>query len=95
MTGRISFAAMAGAAMFGYLIRLGIISGAVLLVRHDSWVQIVPLGVTLIVTHLGLLMWELRYVSGSYAYPGLKPTSRRNGVVSQAVPSADQSASAA
>ena len=27
----------------------------------------------LIVTHLGLLFWELRYVSGSMAFPGLKP----------------------
>jgi len=31
---------------------------------------------TLIVTHLGLLFWELRYVSGSLAYPGLKPTKK-------------------
>jgi hypothetical protein len=74
VTGRISFAAMAGAAMFGYLIRLGVVSAAVLLVQDASWVEIVPLAVTLIVTHLGLLVWELRYISGSFAYPGLKPT---------------------
>ena len=36
--------------------------------------SLVPLGLTLIVTHLGLLFWELRYVSASLAYPGLKPT---------------------
>lgn len=81
--GRISFAAMAGAAMFGYVLRLGLITVAVLLVKDASWVNIVALGLTLIVTHLGLLFWELRYVSGSYAYPGLKP-----GVVSS--PSADR-----
>ncbi len=72
---RISPAAMAGAAMFGYLIRLGLIWGAVAAVRHLSWVEVVPLGATLIITHLALLMWEVRYVSGSYAYPGLKPTA--------------------
>jgi hypothetical protein len=73
VTGRISFAAMAGAALFGYLLRLGLIFLAVMLVRDASWVSLVPLGLTLIVTHLGLLFWELRYVSGSLAYPGLKP----------------------
>lgn len=72
--GRISFALMAGAALFGYLIRLGLIFLAVMLVRQASWVDLVPLGLTLIVTHLGLLFWELRFVSGSLAYPGVKPT---------------------
>ncbi|MFN8053082.1 MAG: ATP synthase subunit I [Acidimicrobiales bacterium] len=71
--GRISFALMAGAALFGYLLRLGLIFAAVMLVRNASWMEMVPLGITLIVTHLGLLFWELRYVSGSLAYPGLKP----------------------
>jgi len=73
VTGRISFAAMAGAALFGYLLRLGLIFLAVMLARNASWMELVPMGLTLIVAHLGLLFWELRYVSGSYAYPGLKP----------------------
>lgn len=94
VTGRISFAMMAGASLFGYLLRLGIITVAVLAVRHLSWYAPVPLGATLIVAHLGLLLWELRYVSGSYAHPGLKPTARR-GASSSNVPSADQSADAA
>jgi hypothetical protein len=72
--GRISFALMAGAALFGYILRLGLIFLAVMLVRDASWVSLVPLGLTLIVTHLGLLFWELRYVSASLAFPGLKPT---------------------
>jgi hypothetical protein len=75
VTGRISFALMAGAALFGYLLRLGLIFVAVIAVRDLPWVELVPLGLTLIVTHLGLLFWELRYVSGSLAYPGLKPGS--------------------
>lgn len=69
---RISFALMAGAALFGYLIRLGLIFVAVMLVKDAAWMELVPLGITLIVTHLGLLFWELRYVSGSMAFPGLK-----------------------
>lgn len=72
--GRISFAAMAGAAFFGFLVRLGLILVAVLVVKNQSWVKMLPLGITLIATHLGLLFWELRYISGSLAFPGLKPT---------------------
>lgn len=71
--GRISLALMAGAALFGFLVRLGLIMVAVLLVRDAAWVDLVPLGLTLIVSHLGLLFWELRYVSASLAFPGLKP----------------------
>lgn len=71
--GRISFALMAGAALFGYVLRLGLIFVAVMLVKDASWMELVPLGITLIVTHLGLLFWELKYVSGSMAFPGLKP----------------------
>jgi F0F1-type ATP synthase assembly protein I len=74
VTGRVSFALMAGGALFGFLLRLGLIMAAVLLVKDQSWVELIPLGVTLIVTHLGLLFWELRYVSGSLAFPGLKPS---------------------
>lgn len=78
---RISFALVAAASLGGYGIRLGLIFLAVLLVKDQSWVAIVPLGVTIIVTHLGLLAWELRFVSASLAYPGLKPrmeNSRRS-----------------
>lgn len=75
---RVSFALVASAAMGGYVMRLGLIFAAVWLVKDQSWVAMVPLGVTIIVTHLGLLVWELRYVSASLAYPGLKPrTSSR------------------
>lgn len=71
--GRVSFAMMAAAAMFGFFLRLGLIFLAVLLVKDASWFEPVPLGITLVVAHLGLLLWELRHVSGSLAYPGLKP----------------------
>jgi hypothetical protein len=72
-TARISLSLMMAAALFGYLIRLGLIFLAVLVVRDAGWVDLVPLGITLVVTHLGLLFWELRYVSASLAFPGLAP----------------------
>lgn len=98
VAGRISFAAMAGAGMFGYLIRLGLIFVAVMAVKGAPWVNVTALGATLIVTHLGLLIWELRHISNSLAYPGLKPG--RGGVADspeapKSDPSIDQSASAA
>ena len=72
-TARISLALMMMAALGGYLLRLGLIFAAVLLVKDQSWVSLVPLGLTLVITHLGLLLWELRYVSASLAFPALKP----------------------
>jgi hypothetical protein len=72
---RISPAMMMFAALFGYLIRLALILAAILLVKDAAWVDLVPMGLTIIATHLGLLLWEMRYVSASLAYPALKPTS--------------------
>jgi hypothetical protein len=74
---RISLALVMAAAMFGFLIRLGLIFLAVMLVKDASWINLWALGMTLIVTHLGLLFWEMRYVSLSLAHPGLKPESRK------------------
>jgi hypothetical protein len=70
---RISLGLMMFAALFGYLIRLGLILTAILLVRDASWVELVPMGITIIVAHLGLLFWEMKYISASLAFPALKP----------------------
>lgn len=70
---RISLGLLMGTALFGYLIRLGLIAAAVIAVHNMAWFSAWSLGLTLIVTHLGLLLWELRYVSASLAFPGLKP----------------------
>ena len=72
-TSRISVGLLMGSVLFGYLIRLGIIFLAVYLVHKASWVSLPALGTGLIVTHLGLLVWEMRYVAMSLAHPGLKP----------------------
>lgn len=72
---RISLALVMAAVLFGYLARLAVITGAVLLVKDQAWVNLPVLGITLITTHLGLLFWETRHVSASLAFPTLKPPS--------------------
>lgn len=72
---RISLGLLVSAAMGGFVIRLGLITVAVLLVKDQPWVSMVPLGLTLVITHLGLLIWETRHLSMSLAYPTVKPTS--------------------
>ena len=71
---RISYGALMGAALFGFIIRLALVSAAVLLVGDAGWVEPLALGLTLVVAHLGLLFWELRFVSISLAHPDLKPS---------------------
>ena len=61
------------AVLGGYLLRLGVLTAAIVLVKDASWVERAPLFITLLVTHVGLLVWETRSVSLSLAYPGLKP----------------------
>jgi hypothetical protein len=73
-TAPISLGLMMGAILFGYLVRLGLIFAAVWFVQDESWISFPALGATIIVTHLGLLVWELKYVAISLAYPGLKPS---------------------
>jgi hypothetical protein len=70
---RISLGLMMGATLFGYLLRLGLIFLAVLLVRDAGWISLPALGATIIVTHLGLLFWEMKYVAISLAHSGRKP----------------------
>lgn len=73
VTARISLGLMMGAVLFGYLIRLGLILVAVLAVRDAGWISLPALGATIIVSHLGLLVWEMKFVALSLAHPGLKP----------------------
>lgn len=74
---RISLALLMGAALGGFALRLFLLAAIVWAVKDQPWVDITALGITLIVTHLGLLVWETRHVSASLAYPGLKPTGGR------------------
>ncbi len=72
---RISLGLVASVALGGYVMRLALVFVAVWLIRETSWVRMIPLGFTIIATHLGLLVWELRHVSATFAHPGLKPSS--------------------
>tara|TARA_Y100001949_G_scaffold53905_1_gene45336 strand:+ start:8743 stop:9228 length:486 start_codon:yes stop_codon:yes gene_type:complete len=71
--GRISPGALMFAALGGFILRLVILTVAVIAASKVSVFAPVPLGITIIVSHLGLLVWETRYVSLSLAYPGLGP----------------------
>jgi hypothetical protein len=72
---KISDALLGAVAMFGFLIRLAVVFLAFFLARNAEWMKVVPFGITIVVTHLGLLFWEMKYVSANLAFPGLKPTS--------------------
>jgi hypothetical protein len=73
--GRISLGLLMGVALGGYAVRIGLLFLLVWLLQDLSWIHLPSLGLTLVVTHLGLLFWELRYVSASLAHPGLKPAT--------------------
>ena len=72
---RISLALLMAAALGGFILRLVLLTAAVWAVADQRWVEMVPLGLTLVVTHLGMLIWETRHVSASLAFPGVKPTA--------------------
>ena len=74
---RISPVVMATAAMGGFVGRLVVVTVAFLLVKDQAWVDVATFGFTLILTHLGLLIWETRHVSASLAFPGVKPARAR------------------
>ena len=61
------------AALGGFVVRLALLTAVVILVKDQPWVDLVALCLTLVVTHLGLLIWETRHVSASLAFPALKP----------------------
>jgi hypothetical protein len=69
-------------ALGGFAVRMGLVTAVLFAVRNASWIDLTALGIAVLVTHLGLLIWELRYVSASLAFPGLKPTADKEAVVS-------------
>ena len=71
--GRISPGALAGAALGGFLLQLGVLLGALFAVRALSFVDFPVFAYSLIVAQLGLLFWEMRSISLSLASPGLRP----------------------
>jgi hypothetical protein len=70
---RFSPGAVMAAVCGGFLLRMALIAAAVFAVEDAGWVNMAALGTTILVTHLGLLVWEARYLSISLAFPALKP----------------------
>jgi hypothetical protein len=65
------------AAFAGFAVRMGVVLGVMLLADAlFGWVDVIVLGLTLFVTHLGLLFWEIRSVSLTLAVPGLRRDRR-------------------
>jgi len=79
---KISLTAIMAVALGGFAVRMGLVTAVLFAVRNAAWVNMTALGITVLVTHLGLLFWELRYVSASLAFPGLKPTADKEAVLS-------------
>jgi len=65
--------AAGGVALGGFVVRLGVILVAMLLVRDWSAIDFPTFGITLFAAHLGLLTWESRHVSMTLGAPGLRP----------------------
>jgi hypothetical protein len=65
--------AIGAAALGGYIVRLAVVLLALVLLRHRSWIDLPTLGFVLVGTQLGLLFWEMKYVSLTLAAPGLRP----------------------
>jgi hypothetical protein len=79
---KVSMTAIMAVSLGGFAVRMGLVTAVLFAVRDATWIDMTALGVTVLVTHLGLLFWELRYVSASLAFPGLKPTTDKEAVVS-------------
>lgn len=59
-------------ALGGFLVRMLVVLGVIAVV--EPYVDLACLVIVLLVTHIGLLVWETRSMSISLAAPGLRPT---------------------
>jgi hypothetical protein len=73
---RISPYVLMGTALGGFILRMALVGVVLFAVQDQRWVDLPVLAITVLVTHLGMLFWETRFVSASLAFPSLKPTSR-------------------
>ncbi len=70
---RISPTMIMAVALGGFLVWLFFIFGTGLLVEQTDAIDLTVYVVSVLVLHLGLLVWETRSISFSLASPGLKP----------------------
>ncbi len=55
------------------ILRFVVVVVALALLRDRSFLDFTTFGITIVVSHLGLLAWEAKSVNLSLAFPGLKP----------------------
>ncbi len=72
-TARRSPGAVMGVVLGGYIVRIGVLFGIALALENVSWIDIPVLVLTIAIVHLALLTWEMRHVSLTLGFPGLKP----------------------
>lgn len=77
-TARIHPDLLMGAALFSFLGRLILITLIGVGIKELDLVDWPVFCITLIVSYVGLLFWELRSISVSLASPGLKPSTNRH-----------------
>jgi len=65
--------AIAIGACVGYLVRLGVVLAALISLHHQPWIDLPVFGFVLVGTHLGLLFWEMKYLSITLGAPALRP----------------------
>ena len=70
---RVSPSVLMATALGGFIVRMTLVGIALYTVKDFGWADLPVLAVTVLVTHLGMLFWETRYVSASLAFPALKP----------------------
>jgi len=69
---------LVGVALFSFLGRLILITVIGVGIKELDVVDWPVFCITLVVSYLGLLFWELRSISVSLASPGLKPSTQRS-----------------
>lgn len=68
-----SLTLLQAAVLGGFVVRLFALTLIVLGLEQLSFIDLPVLVLTIAITHIGLLIWETRYVSLTLGAPGLKP----------------------
>jgi hypothetical protein len=76
-TARRSPEILLGVALMSFLVRLVMLTVIGVGIKELGVVDWPVFCITLVVSYLGLLFWEMRYISLSLASPGLKPSTNR------------------
>ena len=77
-TARRSPEMLMGVALMSFLLRLILLTVIGVGIKELGVVDWPVFCITLVVSYLGLLIWEMRSISFSLASPGLKPSTNRN-----------------